>query len=81
MPEGHGRHLAAIRWLLNRPRSQGEHCTAPSVENWPGGHGSHLPPTRALAVPAAQGEHVGGGPTLPGGQPQLIWLGLGLGLG
>ena len=29
-------------------------------------------------MPAAQGEHVGGGPTLPGGQPQLIWLGLGL---
>ena len=33
-----------MRWLLNWPRSQGEHCTAPSVEKWPAGHWSHSPP-------------------------------------
>ena len=41
MPEGHGRHLVAISWLLNWPRAQGEHCTEPSPEKWPAGHGSH----------------------------------------
>ena len=33
-----------MRWLLNGPRSQGKHCTAPSVEKWPAGHWSHSPP-------------------------------------
>ena len=76
MPDGHGRHLAAISWLLNWPRSQGEHCAAPSPEKWPAGHGSHELPATVEAVPAAHGVHVNVPPVppvflLPGGQPQL----------
>ena len=75
--------MVAISWLLNWPRSQGEHCAAPSAEKWPAGHGSHEPPATVEAVPAAHGVHVSAPPVppppvLPGGQPQLMPSNMGL---